>query len=230
MLVLDKGYVILHDSLGTDLTVVNAARASFEKEENELTEKGISLINYLAKNDHQSPFRHCAFTFEIKAPLFVARQMWRYIVASNQTEDQNAWSEASRRYITSEPEFYIPKSDEWRGSPENKKQGSTGIVNSIVGTKYSDFLEDTIEEGIRLYEGAMRNGICAEQARLFLPAYAMYITWRWTVSLPALVHFLKQRLDSHAQKEIQDYAKAIQTVVSSRQNIFYSFDSLMKTL
>jgi thymidylate synthase (FAD) len=205
--------------------VVNAARASFEKEEDTLTEKGINLLTYLAKNKHESPFRHCALTFEIKAPLFVARQMWRYVVASCHTEDMFAWSEASRRYVTSEPDFYIPNKNEWRGTPENKKQGSSGNVPTLVGVKYTDLLEDSILQGVKLYESAMKNGICAEQARLFLPAYSMYVTWRWTSSLQAVVHFLNQRLDQHAQYEIQLYAKAIQPLVEAR--FPYSYKALM---
>src|SRR5690554_3343689 len=120
--VLDKGYVILHEVLGDDLTVANAARVSYDNKSEELTEKDERLITFLAREGHTSPFRHATLQFEVYAPLMVARQWWKYVIGG--AHQMDAWNESSRRYITEDPTFYIPKSDEWRSAPENSKQGS----------------------------------------------------------------------------------------------------------
>lgn len=211
--ILDKGYVRLVDKMGSDLTIVNAARASYAKESIEMTEKDEKLIAYLAKNDHTSPFRHAILQFEIFAPLMVARQWWKYIIGSSHLEGcqdtMNAWNESSRRYITQEPTFYIPNENEWRGKPDNNKQGSKEPVSAELGKEYTEKLKKYINEGVELYEKAMEDGICAEEARLFLPAYGMYVGWYWTASLQSVAHFIKQRMDSHSQFEIRQYAKAV---------------------
>lgn len=211
--VLDKGYVRLVDVLGSDLTVTNAARVSYAKESKELSEKDIRLIKFLAREDHTSPFRHAVLQFELYAPLMVARQWWKYIIGSGHqdpiADSLNAWNESSRRYITEEAEFYIPSKEEWRSIPENSKQGSGAPVEWELGEKHTKRLMDMAEEGLKFYEEAMEDGICAEQARLFLPAYGLYVRWYWTASLQSVAHFIMQRIESDAQKEIQDYAKAV---------------------
>uniref|UniRef100_UPI003F576735 FAD-dependent thymidylate synthase n=1 Tax=Paraperibacillus marinus TaxID=3115295 RepID=UPI003F576735 len=193
--------------MGTDVTVVNAARVSYNKAVDELREHDERLISFLAREGHTSPFRHATMQFEIYAPLMVARQWWKYVVGSDHVMD--AWNESSRRYITEEAEFYIPALDEWRSAPESSKQGSGEIVNRHIGSLYTKELEILISHGEMLYEQALNDGICAEQARLFLPAYGMYVRWYWTSSLQGVAHFLQQRLEHDAQKEIQEYAKAV---------------------
>jgi len=209
---LDKGYVRLVDVMGSDLTVVNAARVSYSKESMELTERDIKLIKFLAREGHTSPFRHAFLQFEVYAPLMVARQWWKYVVGSDHSMD--AWNESSRRYITEEPTFYIPQSTEWRSKPENSKQGSGEPIDANQGIYFTEELLELIEQGERLYNEAIVNGVCAEQARLFLPAYGMYVRWYWSTSLQAVVYFLNQRLEHDAQKEIQEYAKAILTLAT----------------
>lgn len=209
--VLDKGYVKLIDYMGSDLSVVNAARASFAKESLIFNQADARLLHFLAKEGHISPFRHAFVTFEFKAPLMVARQHWKYVVGSDHTMD--SWNEASRRYVTSDEEFYVIKADQWRSQPDNKKQGSGDPVDPFVGAVYSDAFTRWCEEGLSLYRAAMGDGICAEQARVFLPAYPLYITYRWSASLQSIVHFLNQRLAHDAQKEIQDYAKAVHMLI-----------------
>jgi len=211
--VLDKGYVRLVDFMGSDLSVVNAARASFAKESKEFGEKDERLLNFLMREGHTSPLRHCFVTFEIKAPLFVARQWWRYIVASAHTESTPGWSEASRRYITMEPEFYVP--DIWLKAPENKKQGSGGVINDeALNAELGQRLQRIIDAGLEAYEFALEAGVAPEQARLFLPAYGMYTIWRWSCSLQSVLHFLSQRLADDAQWEIRQYAKAVDRFVA----------------
>jgi len=206
--VLDEhGYVILHDVMGGDLTVANAARVSYDKKSEELTEGDRRLIAFLARENHGSPFRHAFLQFEIYAPLMISRQWHKHVIGSDHSF--NAHNESSRRYITEEPTFHIPKSDEWRSKPANSKQGSGVPVRGVEAIKYTQALERVIETGEAWYEQAMADGIAPEQARLFLPAYSMYVRWYWSASLQAVCHMLNQRLASDTQYEFQQYAKAV---------------------
>ncbi|MCD4714445.1 MAG: FAD-dependent thymidylate synthase [Clostridiales bacterium] len=208
--ILNKGYVRLVDVLGSDLSVVNSARVSYNKATSELRDEDIKLINFLAKNDHTSPFRHATLQFEIYAPLMCARQWWKYVIGSAHQDPFTAWNESSRRYVTEEVEFYIPASNEWRSKPENSKQGSGDPVDIKIGLEAVERLLAQHEAGMRNYDWAIANGIATEQARLFIPsAYGLMVRWYWTVSLQGVSHFLVQREDAHAQHEIQMYAHAI---------------------
>lgn len=226
--VLDKGYVKLADVMGSDLSVVNAARVSYDKESAELVERDQKLIDFLVRENHTSPFRHAALTFEVYAPLFVARQWWKYAVASSHIDDQNGWNESSRRYITENEEFYIPSPTQWRSKPENSKQGSGEPINSMQGSYLTDSLADVVQKGSELYQAALRMDVAPEIARLFLPAYSMYVRWRWTVSLQGVMTFLGQRLPHDAQFEIQEYAAAIRDIVEKQ--FPYTYKSFMENL
>lgn len=204
-----------------DLIGVNAARASFLKESGDFSDGDRRLLKYLARNHEYSPFRHSVVTFEVHAPLMVARQWFKYRVGSIHSPDMGqdqvsqdflqAWNESSRRYITEEPEFYVPS--EWRSAPDNKKQGSGGNLDE-KGNRYAlSMLEDIIDTCVGAYNTAIEMGIAPEQARLFLPAYGMYITWRWTASLDAIGHFLRERLAGNAQHEIREYAEQVKILV-----------------
>lgn len=218
--VLNLGYVSLISTMGNDLEVANAARVSFDKrselnEDGSLKKKDEKLINFLWKEEHTSPFRHCVLSFEIYAPLMVARQHWKYAVASTFVDDQNGWNESSRRYITEEPAFYIPTAEQWRSAPENSKQGSGDPINYGLGIELTMRLFNLIEAAEKDYNHAIEVGVCAEQARLFLPAYGMYVRYRWTTSLHGVMHFLQQRLAHDAQVEIVEYAKAIKQLAEN---------------
>lgn len=205
--VLDKGYVRYKDHMGSDLTVANAARVSYHKESLELTEADVRLIRFLAREGHTSPFRHASLQLEMYAPLMVARQHWKYVVGSDHTMD--AWNEGSRRYVNDDVEFYLPESHEWRSAPENSKQGSGEPIDNQTGDYLSNTLLSHQEKSIELYEEALYQGVCTEQARLFLPAYGLYVRYWWTGSLQSTCHFLAQRLEEDSQVEIQEYAKAV---------------------
>ncbi|MEK6860399.1 MAG: FAD-dependent thymidylate synthase [Nanoarchaeota archaeon] len=227
--VLNKGYVRYIDHLGTDLSVVNAARASFKKESDweyseemvdqsrilefvpRLKEADRKLINYLAKHNHGSPFRHCYVTLEIKAPIIIARQIFKHVIGVASIEEGTNWNEASYRYVTAEPEFYIPSS--WRSAPENKKQGSGEPVGEELTENLNALLHSTIKMCMDRYELAVKHGVCIEQARGFLPANFQYTTWRWTASLQAIAHFCNLRLGKDAQSETTEYAKVIYDIV-----------------
>jgi len=190
--------VELIDHSGSDLSVVNAARVSFEKKSewvycvgSDGRDKGLSgadkkLISYLAKHNHKSPFNHCFATFRVKAPVFVARQLVKH--------EYMPWNEISRRYVDSEPEFYKPVA--WRKRAENVKQGSSDEVwvDSDVWNPRS------YVEAFKDYEYLLDEGVCPEQARMVLPQ-SMMTEWIWSGSLFAIAKMCKLRLDPHTQYE-----------------------------
>jgi thymidylate synthase (FAD) len=207
--ILNHGYVRTVNVMGTDLDVVNAARVSFDKEVTHIEDKDQRLIDYLVEHRHDSVLRHCAMTFEIYAPLMIARQWYKHAVGSTHLDDQLGWNESSRRYVTENEQFYVPRPQQWRKAAKNNKQGSDGFVSNDIGAKYSQRLYMLSKEAHNLYLEALDDGVAPEQARLLLPAYAMYVRWRWTASLNALLHFIDLRTDSGAQSEIAEYAQAV---------------------
>lgn len=253
--VLDHGYVKLVDQMGSELSIVNAARVSFSSESSSMSRRDIRLIQYLSKHGHMSPFRHVVFSFEVKAPLMVARQWMKYRVGSDHGPDtaellgiavpeelqdsfyellrQLEWmpagddegfgdrfyarNEVSRRYVTLEPEWYIPASNRWRSAPESKKQGSGDPLTEDTGKVLTELLQQGLRDGMLRYDEAMRLGVAPEQARGFLPSmYFLYTSWRWTASLQAVMHFIDQRLvQDGAQSEIREYARAVYDEVHS---------------
>lgn len=206
--VLNCGYVRLVDVLGSDLTVANAARVSFNKAKSTLDEKDIKLINFLAKHDHTSPFRHAMLQFEVYVPLMVARQHWKYIVGSSMQDNMMAWNESSRRYVTEEPEFYFP--DKWRSAPADKKQGSGEPLSEELQAEANGEYIALLKAAEATYKHFIDKGMAPEQARMFLPAYGLMIRYYWTASLQGVCHFLKQRLNHAAQSEIQELAKGVE--------------------
>ncbi|NGY84909.1 FAD-dependent thymidylate synthase [Bacillus megaterium] len=219
--VLDQGYVRLVDYMGSDLEPVNDARVSYDKQVSEWDDKQKGLLNFLGREDHTSPFRGSVLKFEAYVPLMIARQWWKYIIGSDHAEQPlkyhdpfTQWNESSRRYITEEPTFYIVSHDQWRSKPENSKQGSGEMLDSFTGRQLTAMLESTYELGMNMYEQVMEIGVCPEQARLFLPAYGLYVRFRWTASLQGVAHLINQRVAKDAQKEFQDYALAVQELAS----------------
>ncbi len=181
--VLDKGYIKLLDHMGDDHSVVRAARVSYNKHE----EDGrLELIDTLQAKRHTSPFRHAFLSFEIKAPLFVARQWWKHVVGSDHT--MGGWNELSRRYFKGEREYYIPS--------------ELSLGSQLELQTHYRICEHQ-------YETLVQQGISPQLARLALPAYALYTTWIWSTSLNAVNHFLELRMDKNAQHEIQVYANAV---------------------
>lgn len=199
------------DHLGSDDTVVDTARVSFNKNSSLYTkEQNAKLIYYLAKHGHWSPFSHCFLSFRIKAPLFVARQLQKHTVGLS-------WNEVSRRYVDTEPEFYIP--DVWRGRAENAKQGSEGVIESIWWIPEDSYYSITtgVEEitfaCLRRYNQMIKEGVCPEQARMVLPQNT-HTEWIWSGSLTAFARVINLRLDPHSQYETSIVAQQIKSEVS----------------
>lgn len=186
--------------MGSDLTVVNAARISYARESEEFRDKDARLLKYLWEHKHTSPFRHATLQFHIKAPLFVIRQWQKHQVGC-------AWNEISGRYVAFEPEFYSPFV--WRQQHEVNKQGSKGEVDDPE--EVAQIYEDNMTYALDTYYSLLNEGVCREQARLVLPL-SMYTECYWTASLQAVLHFLALREDAHAQLEIQAYAQAIRAL------------------
>lgn len=214
--VLNTGYIRLVDTLGGDITTVNSARVSMDKATDEMRPQDERLVSFLAKHDHTSPSRHGVMQFEIFAPLMIARQWMKYVVGSVHQDPLFAWNESSRRYITEEPKFYMPAPNEWRSKPENSKQGSGEPVEMLTGGMFTERLRKTIEQGVINYEDAMADGVCAEQARLFLPAYGLMVRWYWTASVQSVSHVINQRVAPESQYEFQQYGKALHTLASEQ--------------
>jgi thymidylate synthase (FAD) len=189
--------------MGDDLTVVNAARVSFDKESTDVGSSGdAKLINYLAKHGHWTPFSHPQITMRYTVPIFVARQEFKHIVGFTRNE-------VSRRYVDDTPEFYYPES--WRNRPEGSvKQGSVGIHNN--SDEYGEWYDSYVARAKEFYTHLIEKGVAPEQARMVLPQ-SMYTSYYVTGSLAAFARFVKQRTDPHAQVEIQDLAKMVDKVI-----------------
>lgn len=184
------------DHMGSDLTVVNAARVSFDKEHEEFdhaTDRG--LIKYLAKHNHWSPFAHCSVTFRVKAPIFVARQLVKHTVGFS-------WNEVSRRYVDNEPEFYFPEA--WRARAANVKQGSSDTEIAFL----TDPAKVLTASALSTYNEMLKHGVCPEQARMILPQNTQ-TEWIWTGTMYAWARMCQLRLDSHTQKETQVVAEKV---------------------
>lgn len=204
-----RGVMHYFDHDGHELAVVNAARASYEKEVTVLGKRDIGLINFLVRRNEDSPFRHSVLAFGVRAPLMVARQWFKYAVGSSHLVEADAtpWNETSRRYVSSEPEFYCPYA--FLSAPDDSKQGSGEPLPDELSDDLANRLRLHQAKGKQLYEQALTDGVAPEQARLFLPAYGLYVTWVWTASLLAVLHFLDQRLEEKAQSEMRTYAHAV---------------------
>jgi len=186
--------VTLIDSMGTDLSVVNAARVSFGKKSDVLKDSDTKLIHYLAKHKHTSPFGHAFATFHVKAPVFVARQLVKHKFLR--------WNEISRRYVDTEPEFHKP---ELREAVTDKKQGSGYPIhnNTLDGV-----IQQSGIEAAKQYKYLLKMGVCEEQARMVLPLNHM-TEWYWSGSLDAFADMCNLRRKEDAQYESRLVANSI---------------------
>ena len=209
--VLDKGYIEVVDSLGDDLTPVNAARVSFGGQSDEYTDKDRKLSRFLIKHKHFSPFRHQHAMLIIKAPEFVMRQWYKHVVgiettSSHVTKD-HAWNEISGRYVPYD-EFYEPK--EFRKQSDDNKQASDGLVDDqVVASIYWGTAQNNV---IETYNKLLDMGVAREQARSILPLTVYTKVW-WTASFQSIMNFIELRDEPTSQVEIQEYAKAMKKIV-----------------
>ena len=198
--VLDHGFVRLIDYMGSDDAIVRAARVSYGKDTRKISEDR-GLIRYLMRHRHTSPFEMVELKFHVKLPIFVARQWIRHRTANV--------NEYSGRYSVMRNEFYLPKPDDVKFQARDNKQGrSKQDVPDELKRQLVAYLADSQHEAYENYERFIDQGLARELARINLPL-SLYTEWYWKIDLHNLFHFLKLRLDHHAQKEIREYARVM---------------------
>ena len=192
------------DKMGSDLSVVNAARVSYAKTKEVFDLKDEKLIKFLAQHNHWSPFAHASIQFRIKAPVFVARQLVKHQVGL-------VWNEVSRRYVDYTPELFEPKA--WRGRPQNSKQGSDGEVELDMNDKHR--LKTTMEQCLIIYDSFIKMGIAPEQARMVLPQ-SMMTEWYWSGTLYAFARVCNLRCAKDTQEETREVANKISDICAEK--------------
>ena len=211
--VLDKGYIEVVDTLGDDLTPVNAARVSFGGRSKEFTDKDRRLSKFLIKHKHFSPFRHQHIMVIIKAPEFVLRQWYKHVVGiettSTHVTKDHAWNEISGRYVEVE-EFYFP--DVWRKQSEDNKQASEGELDELQQKRMELAYRTYMNQVEMVYGNMISSGVAKEQARIVLPLSQYTQVW-WTASFQSVMNFIELRDEPTAQWEIQQYAKVLKQVM-----------------
>tara|TARA_B100001094_G_scaffold332354_1_gene404044 strand:- start:569 stop:1201 length:633 start_codon:yes stop_codon:yes gene_type:complete len=203
--------VQLIDKMGSDLTVVNAARVSFGKSKDVFGASDEKLISFLAKHNHWSPFAHCSLQFRIKAPIFVARQLVKHQVGLS-------WNEISRRYVDYEPEYYMPKN--WRLRAEDKKQGSSSET-----IEYN--IANTIKNANTTYNDMLAKGIAPELARMVLPQNMM-TEWYWSGTLYAFARVCELRCAEDTQEETRTIADSIDQLCNEEFPYSWKYLRLVK--
>ena len=199
--------VSLVDKMGTDLTVVNAARVSFGKKKTKFSKQDEKLIKYLARHNHWTPFGHCNLQFHIVAPVFVARQLVKHQIGL-------VWNEISRRYVDSEPEFYQPES--WRLKADDKKQGSSDDIweGETVDNPSIAYQNICNEARSKYLHWVNVLNICPEQARMVLPQ-SMMTEWYWSGTLMAFARVCNLRCKPDAQLETRLITDQIDIISSA---------------
>ena len=196
-----QGWIGLVDRLGTETSIVNAARVSFGKIRTEMDDRDAALVRYLIKNHHTSPLEHVVFTFLVHCPLFIRSQWHRHRTWS--------YNEISRRYTDVDIEFYTPP--ELREQAENDRQASRPAEH-LDQAACKALIEEHHKRSLDLYHKLLEQGVCREQARGVLPQDMMTTFWA-TVDLNNLLKFLELRDSDHAQWEIREYAIAIKKLI-----------------
>ncbi len=204
--VLDKGFVRLVDYMGGDARIVQTARVSYG-EGTKTIRQDAGLIDYLLRHEHTSPFEHVIFELHCKMPIFVARQWIRHRTAR--------LNEISGRYSVMKDEFYLPPRDQISLQSTDNKQGrEKESVPLELQDKVLELLKKDQSSSFANYKEILDDGIARELARINLPL-SMYTEWYWQMDLKNMLHFLKLRMDSHSQWEIQEYARAIAQIVKA---------------
>jgi thymidylate synthase (FAD) len=195
-----QGWIGMIDYLGSETTLVNAARVSFGKMKENMDDKDVLLLDYLIKNRHTSPLEHMVFTFSVHCPLFVRGQWHRHRTWS--------YNEISRRYTEVDMEFYTPPKIRVQAESDRQASVEVDMDDSALRQKISDHNQ----QSLKLYNELLADGVCREQARGVLPQNMMVTFWA-TVDLSNLIHFLDLRDSEHAQWEIRQYAQAIKQLI-----------------
>jgi thymidylate synthase (FAD) len=205
--VLDKGFVKLENQAGTDLEVINAARVSFGRRKENMGPDDCRLITFLIENKHGTPFEHAWFQFHIKCPIFVAREWMRHRMAS--------YNELSGRYSKLNPEFYVPKLEDFRKQKGKPGDYSFDPVEHDLAYDMRHLMLCQYEETYELYEKMLEKGIAKEVARMVLPV-STYTEFYFSINARSLMNFLMLRNEDHALHEIREYARVIEKIFAQR--------------
>jgi len=217
--VLDHGIVRLVDYMGSDSAIVQAARVSYGEGTKQVTQDR-GLIRYLLRHKHTTPFEMVEFKFHIKLPIFVARQWIRHRSANV--------NEYSGRYSVMREEFFVPDAAEIRYQSTVNKQGrSTEEVPDELKKRVLEYLVESQKEAYAKYSEFVEDGLARELARINLPL-SLYTEWYWKIDLHNLFHFLRLRIDPHAQKEIQEYGLVMADIVKTVCPV--AFEAFMDTM
>lgn len=211
--VLDHGHVALYDSMANDLSVVNSARISFNKRKDLVELEDLKLINYLMRERHGTPFEHNAFTFDVKAPIFVVREWQRHRICS--------YNEMSARYTELPAEWYIPEPQFVRQRVGKPGQYKYIPLPGVEAVEYLDELRSQCQDSYAAYKRSLDMGVAPEQARLFLHVNH-YTQMFWTINARSLMNFLSLRNSSSAQWEIRQFADAVETIFASKMPVVYA--------
>jgi thymidylate synthase (FAD) len=218
--VLDWGYVKLVESFGDELTIVNAARVSFDKQSTNLNDKDMKLLHYLKKHNHMSPFRQVMYRFEIKAPKFVMLHIYKHMVgveACSSSRELHSFNEVSGRYTDlSDFDIYYP--EEFRSQSKDNKQASDGTCENSEYAK--EIYDNTIFLLKSNYELLLKLGVAKEQARMILPQ-SIFTKCVFTCSLQALINLIHLRDDNSSQHETQLYAQAMKDLFKFNNPILF---------
>lgn len=212
----DDGWLELSDHMGSDLSVVNAARVSFGKRKTEIDEKDVKLIRYLAQHKHMSPFRHVVFSFTLEGVSeVVCRQLYKHQVGCAYTSGEfrevaTTWNEISGRYVEFDPEFHVP--NDFRQQNKSNKQASLEGELVEKNTEAKAVYLEALEQSYESYKKLLSLGVCKEQARLVMPL-SFKNSLVWTASLEACVHFMRLRDHAGAQLEIRNLARAVRQLI-----------------
>jgi thymidylate synthase (FAD) len=212
--VLDQGFVKLVDFMGGDLAVVQAARVSYGKGVKN-PDRDRKLIQFLMDNKHETPFEHSVFKFHIKCPIFVARQWFRHRMAS--------YNEISGRYAEMKEEFCLPE----QLRTQKSRNYQYGNIDETANREWRQKIEEHYDQSFKLYHDLLQAGIAKEHARLVLPL-ALYTQFYWTLNTRSLLNFLSLRLDRHAQLEIREYARTINTIF--KEKMPWTFEAFVKQM
>lgn len=203
--VLDHGLVDLIDYMGTDLAIVEAAQASFDRIPNGYGESEAGILRFLMREEHGVPFEHVVLKFRIRMPLFLARQYVKHRTSS--------WSEHSGRYSALEPLFYVPADHDVRTQVGKPGRYTFEPVTGPVSFAFRENLIYANQVAWETYQAAIANGVAKEIARLSLPQN-IYTTVVWTINARSLFNVIRLRVDSHAQREAQAYAQALEDLAA----------------
>ena len=206
------GFVRLDDCMADDISVVNAARVSFAKTQQEMDASAVGLINFLMRERHGTPFEHNAFRFHIKCPVFVAREWFRHRIGS--------FNEFSTRYSEVSDDFFIPRKDEVRSQVGKPGSYTFRVIDGEIAANTVDMIDEANNNAYASYKKLLEMGVAKELARTVLPV-SMYTQFYWTVNARSLMNFLSLRLAESAQLDIRNYAKSVELIFADKMPTTY---------